>query len=383
MRRVCIVIGSRANYSSIKSVMTAIEARPDLELILILFASSLLDKYGRVERLILDDGFAISHRIHNLIEGENPVAMAKSTGLGLIEIAPSLDQIKPDYVVVVGDRYETMAITLAACYLDIPLIHTMGGEVSGTIDESIRHATTKFASVHFPASEEAANRIIALGEDSQFVFNVGCPRIDLVKEVMTRLDQVDLRPLQNGVGVKINVEFPFLLVSQHPVTTEYDDAEHQMMTTLDSVHSIGIPSVVLWPNSDAGSDGISKAIRKFRESHPDCNMHFHKNLPVDVYIYLMSKTSCLVGNSSSGIREGAFIGTPVVNIGSRQLNRQRGINVIDVIHSKNMIIDAIDQQVSHGMYSPSFIYGNGEAGVQIAQIISRLTLSTAQKRIQY
>ena len=264
MKKICVVIGS-TNYSSIKSVMKAIQKKEGLELKTVLFASSVLEKYGKVETLIIKDGFSINHRIFNLIEGENPITMAKSTGLGLIEIPPVLDQIQPDYVVVVGDRYETMAITLASCYLDIPVIHTMGGEVSGTIDESIRHATTKFASVHFPASKEAEERIVSLGEDPKYVFNVGCPRIDLVKELISNQSEINLDSLKKGVGTDININDSFLLVSQHPVTSEYDAAEYQMSATLNAIHQINIPTIVLWPNSDAGSDGISKAI-KFREN---------------------------------------------------------------------------------------------------------------------
>ena len=383
MKNICIVIGSRANYSSIKSVMKAIQLSPELTLQTILFASSVLEKYGNVEKLILKDGFTINDRIYNLIEGENPITMAKSTGLGLIEIPPILHKLKPDYVVVVGDRYETMAITISACYLDIPVIHTMGGEVSGTIDESIRHATTKFSSIHFAASSEAKERIIALGEDQKYVFDVGCPRIDLVKDLVDNLDKVDLSPLNKGVGAHIDTTKPFLLVSQHPVTTEYEEAQKQMATTLEAVKEINIPAIILWPNSDAGSDGISKSIRKFRESNPNTNMHFYKNLPVDVYIYLMNTTLCLIGNSSSGIREGAFIGTPVVNLGTRQLNRQRGLNVINSAHDKQSIKNAVNHQINHGSYESSSIYGDGSAGVKIAEIISKLSLKTSQKSITY
>jgi len=180
MRKICIFVGSRANYSSIKSVMQAVKSHDKLELKVVLGASALLERYGKVEDLIRNDGFEPDYTFHNIVEGENPTTMAKSTGLGIIEMAMVLDNLKPDFVVVVGDRFEMMSITIAAAYMNIRVIHTMGGEVTGTIDESIRHAITKFAHIHFPANEDARKRIIRMGEDEEYVFNVGCPRIDLV-----------------------------------------------------------------------------------------------------------------------------------------------------------------------------------------------------------
>ena len=159
MKKICTVIGSRANYSSIKSAMMAIQCHPQLELQVVVTASAVLDRYGNVSQLIESDGFEIAERLHILIEGETPSTMAKSTGVGLIELASAFERLKPDCVITVGDRFETMATTLAAVYMNIPVAHTMGGEVSGTIDESIRHAVTKFAHIHFPASRDAAERL--------------------------------------------------------------------------------------------------------------------------------------------------------------------------------------------------------------------------------
>jgi UDP-hydrolysing UDP-N-acetyl-D-glucosamine 2-epimerase len=180
MRKICIVIGSRANYTSIKSAMRAIKEHPDLELQLVVGASALLDRYGEVIEVIERDGFRAAARVYMLIEGETPTTMAKSTGLGLLELPTILGQLQPDIVLTVGDRFETMATALASAYMNIPLAHTMGGEVSGTIDESIRHAVTKFAHIHFPACTQARERIIRLGERPEDVYMVGCPRIDLV-----------------------------------------------------------------------------------------------------------------------------------------------------------------------------------------------------------
>ena len=383
MKKICVVIGSRANYSSIKSAMRAIDKHPDLELQLIVGASAVLDRYGAVINLIEEDGFTPLARVHMLIEGETPATMAKSTGLGLLELPTLFEQIKPDIVLTIGDRFETMATTLAAAYMNIPVAHTMGGEVSGTIDESIRHAVTKFSHIHFPASEGARKRIIRLGENPEHVHMVGCPRIDLIADILDAPEISLESPLfDEGVGERLNFDEPFVLVSQHPVTTEYGFGEAHINMTLEAIRELGLPAVVLWPNADAGSDDIARGIRKWRERRLDRQMHFFKNLPIETYVRLMRKTACLVGNSSSGIREGAFIGTPVVNIGTRQTARDRGSNVLDVRHDKGDIKAAITQQITHGPYAMEPIYGDGRAGERIAQILSTEVVDV-QKRITY
>ena len=384
MKTICAVVGSRANYSSIKSALRAIDSHPELELKLIVGASALLDRYGAVVNLIERDGFKVDYRLHMLVEGETPTTMAKSTGLGLIELSSILERMKPDFVITVGDRFETIATTLAAAYMNIPIAHSMGGEVSGTIDESIRHATTKFAHVHFPASRDAAERIAKLGEREDMIFKVGCPRIDLVADVLNHDHEGVAQSIFDlGVGDKLDLSKPFALVSQHPVTTEYGEGEAQISTTLSAVRALKLPAIVLWPNADAGSEDIARGIRKLRERKLADNMHFFKNLPTDTYIRLMGATACLVGNSSSGIREGAYIGTPVVNIGSRQVGRERGPNVIDVEHNESAIADAIGMQLKHGRYEMADTYGDGKAGGRIADILATLGPVEVQKRITY
>jgi UDP-hydrolysing UDP-N-acetyl-D-glucosamine 2-epimerase len=362
--------------------MAAIRDHPDLQLQLVVGASALLDRYGTVLDVIERDGFQPDQRVFMLIEGETPSTMAKSTGLGLLELPTAFERLQPDVVLSVGDRFETMATALAAAYMNIPLAHTMGGEVSGNIDESIRHAVTKFAHLHFPACSEAAERIIKLGEDPETVFNVGCPRMDLVAEVL-RGDPDGLSGVfEEGVGGRFRLDEPFLIVSQHPVTTEYGEGEAHIGETLHAVRELGIPAIVLWPNADAGAEDIARGIRKFREHHDDSNLHFFKNLPTEDYIRLMARTSCLVGNSSSAIREGSFIGTPAVNIGHRQDGRQRGSNVLDVDHDRAQIRDAVRAQVEHGRYEHEPIYGDGRAGIRIADLLVDREVKI-QKRIAY
>jgi UDP-hydrolysing UDP-N-acetyl-D-glucosamine 2-epimerase len=362
--------------------MRAIEAHPALDLQLVVGASALLDRYGSVLELIEGDGFEPDEKVFMLIEGETPSTMAKSTGLGLLELPTAFERLLPDVVITVGDRFETMSTALAATYMNIPLAHTMGGEVSGNIDESIRHAVTKFAHIHFPACTEAADRIVRMGEEPGAVHVVGCPRMDLVAEVLAQ-DGDNLSQIFNdGVGGTFNLDEPFVLVSQHSVTTEYGDGERQVTETLRAVQDVALPAIVLWPNADAGSEHVAAGIRKFREREDDSRLHFFKNLPTADYIRLMKRTVCLVGNSSSAIREGSFIGTPAVNIGLRQQGRQRGSNVVDVGYEAAAIAEAIRRQIEHGPFPHEPIYGDGRAGERIADVLASAPLSI-HKRMTY
>jgi UDP-hydrolysing UDP-N-acetyl-D-glucosamine 2-epimerase len=365
--------------------MEAVDNNPGLELQTVVGASALLDRFGKVEDLIMEDGFEPDFTFHNIVEGENPVTMAKSTGLGIIEMAMVLDNLKPDFVIVVGDRFEMMSIAIAAAYMNIRIGHVMGGEVTGSIDESIRHAITKFAHVHFPANEDARERIIRMGEDPSFIFNFGCPRIDLVAKELKKDSFSETKNLFkkfNGVGGPLDLSEPFLLVSQHPVTTEYGSNRWQIEQTLQALEKIKLNTIMLWPNIDAGSDDVSQGIRVFRENNNPEWLHLFKNLPTNIYIHLLNTTACLVGNSSSGIREGAYIGTPVVNIGTRQHKRVRGNNVLDVNYSSDEIYHAIKTQLEHGKYESSHIYGKGNAGVQISDVLCNSN-PDIQKTIQY
>lgn len=384
MRKVCVVVGSRANYSSIKSAMRAIRDHPDLLLQVVVGASALLDRFGSVVDLVEADGFKPDVKVNMIVEGETPVTMAKSTGLGLLELPTIFDHLEPDIVISVGDRFETMATAVAAAYMNLPLAHTMGGEVSGTIDESIRHAVTKLAHIHFPANTEAAQRIIRMGEDPETVHVVGCPRIDLVAEIAQQDGQPPAREWleDEGVGGHINLDEPFLLVAQHPVTTEYGQGERQINETVMGLHALEMPTIMLWPNADAGSQEIARGIRKFRERHRHEYIRFYKNFPTEIFARLMMHCACMVGNSSAAIREGAFLGVPAVNIGTRQMGRQRGKNVIDVDHDREQIVDAIRRQLHNGRYPAEHIYGDGHAGERIADILARCPVRV-QKRIHY
>jgi len=384
MRKVCVVVGSRANYSSIKSVMRAVREDSDLTLQLIVGASALLDRFGSVIDVIEADGFEANAKVTMIVEGETPGTMAKSTGLGLLELPTLLDLLKPHVVISVGDRFETMATAIAAAYMNIPVAHTMGGEISGTIDESVRHAVTKLSHVHFPANRQAADRIIRMGEDPAAVHVVGCPRIDLVAEIVEKdgaLGSTDWLE-REGAGAHIELDEPFLLVTQHPVTTEYGQGEAQINETLAALQELRMPTIMLWPNADAGSEDTARGMRKFRERHRPEYIRFYKNFPIETWVRLMLASACIVGNSSAPIREGAYIGVPAVNIGSRQRGRDRGGNVVDVGCDRAEIVAAVRAQIAHGRYASDHLYGDGRAGGRIASVLAEAPL-TVQKRLMY
>ena len=383
LKKICFVIGSRANYSSIKSVMTAVKSDKKLSFQLVLSTSSVLQRYGDVSTLIKKDGFSIDDKVFNLIEGETPLTMAKSTGLCLIELSSVFSRLKPNLVFAVGDRFEVMAVVLAASYMNIPIAHTMGGEVTGTIDESIRHAITKFSHIHFPATKDAAKRIQKLGERKDHIFYVGCPRIDYVKEVLSKKKIDNKSILSQGVGTKLDINKPFIILSYHPVTTEFEKIDVQTRQILDCINILDIQTIILWPNADAGSSKIAKLIRVYRENGLLKKAHFYKNLPTDVYIKLLDKCLCIVGNSSSGIREGNYLGVPCVNIGSRQNSRERGENVINVPFEKKAIIDTIKFQIKSGKYKKGTLYGDGNASKKIIKILKKLSSIKIHKTITY
>jgi UDP-hydrolysing UDP-N-acetyl-D-glucosamine 2-epimerase len=375
-RKVCVVVTARPSYSRVKTALIAINQHPDLELQLVLAASALLDRYGSAVNIIEKDGLPITAKVFNVLEGENLAASAKTTGIGILELSTVFDNIKPDIVLTVGDRFETIATAIAASYMNIPLGHIQGGEVTGNIDEKVRHAVTKLADFHFVASESAKERVIKLGESEDSVFNTGCPSIDLAKQVMEEsdVDFLELYKKYSGVGKELDLSNDYIVVMQHPVTTEYKDSKDQINITLEAIKELNIPTLWFWPNVDAGSDGTSKGIRTFREKNPDLPIHFFKNMePLD-FLRILKYSKGLIGNSSVGIRECAFLGVPVTNIGSRQNRRDRGRNVIDVSYDKEEIINAINKHFLNGHYPHDTVYGGGDAGKRIADLLSDLKL---------
>lgn len=368
-KKICVVVNSRANYGRIKSFLKAVQAHPNLELKLIAGASALLYRFGSVIDIIRSDGFDPVSVVYSVVEGETPSTMAKSTGMGILELATQFENLKPDVVLTVADRFETLATAVAASYMNIPLAHTQGGELTGSIDESVRHAITKLAHIHFPATEKAARILIKMGENPDSVFMTGCPAIDLAAEV-SKKESPNLFQKYGGTGSLLDWNKPFLVVLQHPVTTEYKAAYHQTQQTLEAVKKTGMQTVWFWPNVDAGSDAVSKALRVFIELKEDTPIHFYRNFSPEDYVHLLNHCACIIGNSSSGIREGSFLGTPCVNIGTRQNQRERGKNVVDVPNEADAIQQAIHTQLEHGRYPSSSLYGDGDAGTKMADILA-------------
>ncbi len=384
MRRVCVVITSRASYARVKSVLKAVKEHPDLELQLVVGASLLLEKYGTGEgsglNIIEKDGFTPLSHVYMVLEGENPITMAKTAGVGLMELPTILDNLKPDVVLTVADRFETIATAIAASYMNIPVAHLQGGEITGSIDEKVRHAVTKFSNLHFVSNESCRERVIRMGEPPETVFVTGCPSIDLAKEVLQD-PHIDFDPFRKygGVGNRIDINNNYLVVLQHPVTTEYRNAPEQILETLMTVYELGYPTIWFWPNMDAGSDGVSKGIRVFRERYDPPFIYFFKNMaPID-FLKIAYHSRCIVGNSSVGIREGSFFGIPTVNIGTRQAGRDRGRNTIDVDYNKEEIKRAILSQLENGRYPSESVYGDGRAGERITQILSEIKLKSEKR----
>ena len=380
-RKICVVVASRANYARIKTVLEAVRDHPDLELQVIAAASTLLHRFGTAVDVMESDGFKPDATIRLIIEGENPTTMAKSTGLGLLELPTVFEMLEPDLVVSVADRFETIATAIAAAYMNIPVAHTQGGEVSGSIDESVRHAVTKLAHLHFPATELSARRVLAMGEDPATVFNVGCPSVDLAARTDVSPERWVLEQANYfGVGSPIDPNKPFLLMMQHPVTTEFEQSLAQINETLAAVARIGMQALVFWPNVDAGSEEVAHGLRVFRERGQAHGFHFFRNLPAEIFYVLMANCACIVGNSSVALREGAFLGTPAVSIGSRQQNREHGPNVVFVPHEADVIADAIRSQIEHGSYEPDYRFGDGTAGPKVAEVLATASPSI-QKRL--
>ena len=381
-RNICVVLTARASYAKIKPILQHLEKNPTVELQLICAASAMLDRFGNTVKIVEEDGFYVNEKIHFIIEGEDHLTTTKSTGLGLVEFAGAFARLKPDIAVVMADRYEVLSAAIAAAYQNIPLAHIQGGEVSGNIDEKVRHAITKLADYHFPATERSKEWIIRMGEDPEKVFLSGCPSIDLADQVLNSPEfDYELYEKYGGVGHRPSLSDGYIIVMQHAVTTERGDSRTHVTETLHAVAEIKMPVLWFWPNPDAGSDDVSKTIRAFRENYDPPNIHFIKNMePLD-FLRLLNSSNGIVGNSSSAIREASYLGIPAINIGTRQLNREKGPNVIDVNYNRTEILEAIQEHFT-GRKDSSHLYGKAMAGKTIAKILSEVPL-VFSKEINY
>jgi len=379
-RKICVVLVDRANYGRMHPVMRAINASPELELLNICAGTMLLERFGQAEKIVASDGFKIDGRVYVEVEGSVPATMAKSIGMGIIEFSTEFQRLQPDIVMLIGDRYEALSAAIAAAYMNIPIAHIQGGEVSGSIDESARHAITKFAHLHFPATERAAAYVRRMGERPDCVFNVGCPSGDYIRNLDSELPADVFNRV--GVGGGIDPTKPFFLVIYHPVTTRFGSERHQTEQLLHALHELAHPAVWIWPNIDAGADDISKVLRVYREHNRSEWLHLVKNLDPATFQKCLKKTVCAIGNSSSFIRDSTFSGTPVVLVGDRQTGREHSDNLIAVQPSTNQVIEAIKKQITHGRYPISTLYGDGKASQRIVERLKAF-VPYPQKMLHY
>ena len=370
----------RANYGRLKPVMHAIASHPRLQLQVIAAGTMVLERFQQPVQVVKEDGFDVDGEVYIELEGSTPVTMAKSVGFAVVEFTSEFQRLKPDIVLLIGDRYEALAAALAAAYMNICIAHIQGGEVSGSIDESTRHAITKFAQFHFPSTKRAAHYLARMGENPEHILGIGCPSSDIARRMDRALSSEILN--SRGSGPEIDVNRPFLLCVFHPTTTEFGGEHQQMEELLTAFSRLKIQTVLLWPNIDAGSDHISKAIRVFRDRARPTWLRVLTNLTPESYLKVLSRAACAVGNSSSFVRDASFFGTPVVLVGNRQDGREIDEHVTPVPPVASEIVAAVQRQLLHGRYPPSTLYGDGYVSERIAEALVDLT-PYIQKRLYY
>jgi len=374
------VLVDRANYGRLKPVMQAIKDEPKLELQVLAAGTMVLERFDLPLKVVERDGFAVNGQIFLELEGSTPTTMAKSLGFGVVEFASEFRRLDPDVVLIIGDRYEALAATMAAAYMNLCIAHIQGGEVSGSIDESARHAISKFSHYHFPSTQRAADYLVRMGEHRHTILAVGCPSSDIAR----RLGDGDCQTLINsmGSGAEIDLRQPYQLVIFHPTTTTFGGERQQMDELLEALDRIAMPTLLLWPNIDAGSGHVNKSIRRFREKRNPTWLRAIINLMPEDYLRVLSRAACAVGNSSSFVRDASFFGTPVVLVGDRQDGREADQHLVPVRPVADEIEAAIRRQHTMGRYPASTLYGDGHVSQRIAAALATLK-PYVQKRLAY
>ena len=380
-RKIAVITGTRADYGIFYHVLKEIEKQVALDLKLIACGMHLCPEFGMTINEIEKDGFVIADKFETILASDTGVAMAKSIGLSIISMAQSFERIKPDLVLILGDRGEMLAAATAAIHMNIPGAHIHGGEVTGTVDESVRHAITKLSHLHFPANEDSKQRILKLGEREKNIFVVGAPGLDYIKKTqyLSRKEMLERFNLEDD---------KIFLLTQHPVTTERDMVEWQIRETLDAVVELGHQTIVSYPNSDNGGREIIRVIEEYRAKYPFLKVF--RNLNQVEYLSFLAIAEVMIGNSSSGIIEAPSFKLPVVNIGSRQDGRLRACNIIDIPYGKESVKAGINKALGDEIFKKQLEnctnpYGDGNASGKIAQTLSeiRLDRELIQKRITY
>jgi len=378
--KTAVVTYSRAEYAILYPILKAIDAHPSLDYSLIVTGMHLSDEFGHTIDVIKKDGFKIDAEVECLPEDDTGTGMAKSIGTALNKITAELERIKPDLVLVGFDLGVHLATAIAAAHMNIPVAHIHGGEVSGSIDESVRHAITKFAHVHFVATKEAKERVLKLGEEEFRVHLVGAPRLDTI----LNKERVSKEKIAGNFG--LDLETPIILATQHPVTTEEDKAAGQMRTTLEALEELGYQTILSYPNADSGGRRMIGVVEEYSGKK---FLKAKKSFDPDEYLALMSMASVMVGNSSSGLIDAPSFELPVVNIGNRQKDRLRAKNVIDVGYNKEEIKQGIEKALGEefkksleGLENP---YGDGTASKKIVDVLAGLKINKKllEKRMTY
>lgn len=369
MKRVCVVITARPSYGRIKTALLALQKSADLQIITA--ASANLEMYGCVANTIERDGLPVAERLLTVVQGGNVETMVKTTALTAMELAAAFGRLAPDMVVTIADRAETLATAMAASYSNIPLCHIQGGERTGSIDDRVRNAVTQLSDLHLVSTKTAEGNVLEMFSwcPDVEVHITGCPSIDLAKIALADHHTLDITRY-GGVGADLDLGKGYIVVMQHPVTTEWTEARHQIEETLAAVDHSGYQAVWIWPNPDAGTDATSTGIRAYREQHHPKHIRFFKGMEPHDFLRLLIGSRCIVGNSSVALRECSYLGVPAINIGSRQQGRERAANVMDVGHDRKQIAQAIWTQAVREHYSPSTLYGDGAAGERIANCIT-------------
>ncbi|XP_009586326.1 PREDICTED: bifunctional UDP-N-acetylglucosamine 2-epimerase/N-acetylmannosamine kinase isoform X2 [Fulmarus glacialis] len=369
--RVCVATCNRADYSKLAPIMFGIKAEPQFfELDVVVLGSHLIDDYGNTYRMIEQDDFDIHTRLHTIVRGEDEAAMVESVGLALVKLPDVLNRLKPDIMIVHGDRFDALALATSAALMNIRILHIEGGEVSGTIDDSIRHAITKLAHYHVCCTRSAEQHLIAMCEDHDRILLAGCPSYDKLLSAKNK-DYMSIIHMWLGEDVKTR---DYIVALQHPVTTDIKHSIKMFELTLDALISFNKRTLVLFPNVDAGSKEMVRVMRKKGiEHHP--NFRAVKHVPFDQFIQLVAHAGCMIGNSSCGVREVGAFGTPVINLGTRQTGRETGENVLHVrdADTQDKILHALQLQFGK-QYPCSKIYGDGNAVPRILKFLKSIDL---------
>lgn len=380
MRTIGVVTVGRSDYTISRPILRRVVEHQDLQLHLIVAGMHLAPEFGLTVKAIEADGFEVQERIEMLLSSDTPEGLAKSMGVGLIGFSQAYARAKPDLLVVVGDRFEMHAAALAALPFTIPVAHVHGGELTaGAIDDALRHSLTKLSHLHFVATEVYARRVLQMGEEPWRVVVSGAPSLDTLR-AMTLLDR---QGLETRFGLRLNVA-P-LVVTYHPVTLEYADAEWQIRQLLKALETFALPLVFTSPNADTSGRVIRRAIETFVAEHPAA--HLVENFGPQGYFSLMALAAAMVGNSSSGLVEAPSFGLPVVNIGTRQEGRLRAANVIDVGYDREEITRGIRQALEpafrfglRGLPNP---YGDGHAAEIIVNSLTHIPLDDSLIRKRF